>query len=277
MEGTVLRKISFKWAPAAAGLALIAAVPAQPLAAPAPTPADWAALGKLPDFSGVWVPDTVDQKRQETENTPPWTPKVGAEMAKLVQDEMDGHPFFVLSNCQPYGMPALMLMTHNSMEILYTPGRVTILGESDGNRQRRIYTDGRGHGDDPDITAHGHSIGHWDKDVLVVDTVAIAPQSFLAISEGVAVPSDGDMRVQERIHLTAKDTLADDMVITDPKVLTKPWQTTRLWHRLRGQQYEIVEGECVQGSFDAVKDKNGHDIYVPAKLSSDGSTVPRAQ
>jgi hypothetical protein len=76
-----------------------------------------------------------------------------------------------------------MLVTHNAMEILFTPGRVTMLGESDGNRLRRIYTDGRPHPDTPDPTFHGHSIGHWEGDTLVVDTVDILPQAPLAISE----------------------------------------------------------------------------------------------
>ena len=266
------------WAPALAGFALIAASPATPQAAPAwaaPKASDWSAIAKLPDFSGVWVPDVTDQKNQETSNTPPWTAPVAAQMAKLVKDEKDGHPFLVLHGCLPYGMPALMLMTHNSMEILYSPGRVTMLGESDGNRLRRIYTDGRKHPEDPDITAHGHSIGHWEGETLVVDTIAVAPQSMFAISEAVAVPNDGEMHIVERIHLTKKpNELADDLTITDSKVLTKPWTTTRLWHRLRAEKYEIVEGECTQGLFDPAKDKNGHDIYVPIPETPDGTAVP---
>ena len=54
-----------------------------------------------------------------------------------------------------------MLVTHNSMEILFTPGRVTLLGESDGNRLRRIYTDGRTHPADPNrlFTVTGSAAG----------------------------------------------------------------------------------------------------------------------
>ena len=60
-----------------------------------------------------------------------------------------------------------------------------MLGESDGNRLRRIYTDGRSHPETPDPSFHGHSIGHWEGDTLVVDTVDILPQAPLAISEAV--------------------------------------------------------------------------------------------
>ncbi len=265
---------------AAASLALWAAGAAAPSAAPAitppPTAADWAALAKLPDFSGVWVPDVHDQDRQSKTNVPPWTPAVAAQMAHMADEEKAGRPFLVLGGCFPHGMPTFMLITHNSIEILDTPGRVTILGESDGNRLRRIYTDGRGHPDDPDETLHGHSIGHWEGDTLVVDTVAIAPQAYIAISESVGVPNDGGMHIAERIHLAGPNLLADDLTITAPKVLTAPWKTTRLFRRLRDPRYDIVEGECVQGQFTAGKDKNGHDIFIPIPQRADGGVAPKS-
>ena len=94
-----------------------------------------------------------------------------------------------------------MLVTHNAMEILFTPGRVTMLGESDGNRLRQIYTDGRGHPDDEELTFHGHSIGRWEGDTLVVETVNVLPQAYIAVSEAAGVANDGDMKIMERIHL----------------------------------------------------------------------------
>ena len=96
----------------------------------------------------------------------------------------------------------------------------------------------------------------------------------MAISEGVGVPNDGDMRVVEHIHLTGPDTLADDLEITAPKVLSGPWKTTRLWRRLRGEKYEIAEGECVQGLVKPAKDKAGHDVFVLVPPAADGSVVP---
>ena len=102
------------------------------------------------------------------------------------------------------------------------PGRVTILGEGDGNRLRRIYTDGRPHPADPDPSFHGHSIGHWEGDTLVVDTVGLLPQAYLAVNEAVGVPNNGDMHIVERLHLQGPDTLADDLQITANKVLSSP-------------------------------------------------------
>ena len=240
-------------------------------------PADWAALARLPDWSGVWVPDVADQHRRETADRPPFTPKVAAEIARLEAEARAGRPFLVLHDCLPYGMPSLMLIPHNSMEILLTPGRVTLLGESDGNRLRRIYTDGRKHPADPDLTAHGHSTGRWEGDTLVVDTVGIRPQSYLAVSEELGVPTDGDAHVTERLHLKSPTVLQDDLTIEAPKILTGPWRTTRTWFRVHGESNDIVEGACVEGMVRAAKDADGHQIFEPAPVSKDGATVPHAR
>ena len=132
----------------------------------------------------------------------------------MYAEEDAGRPFPIIDHCFPTGMPSWMLITHNAFEILFTPGRVTILGEGDGNRLRRIYTDGRPHPADPDPSFHGHSIGHWEQGTLVVDTVALLPQAYLAVSEAVGVPNNGDMHIVERLHLLGPDTLADDLQIT---------------------------------------------------------------
>ncbi len=223
------------------------------------------------DLSGVWIPDVRDQKRQETENIPPWKPDILPQVQRLVAEEKAGRPFLVLSHCLPHGMPSWMLMTHNAFELLVTPGRITMLGEVDGNRMRRIYMDGRQHPEDPDLTLFGHSIGHWEGDTLVVDTTAIAPQAYIAPSEAVGIPNNGDMHVVERIHLAKPDVLADDMEITAPKVLTATWKTTRLFRRYPERHYEITEGECAQEDLVPGKDKYGNDIFVPNAQNPDGS------
>ena len=129
------------------------------------------ALAEPPDLNGVWLPDVQDQKRQETGNMPPWKPDIVPQVQHLVAEEKAGRPFLVLSHCLPHGMPSWMLITHNAFELLTTPGRITMLGEVDGNRMRRIYMDGRPHPEDPDLTLHGHSIGHWDGETLVIEAL----------------------------------------------------------------------------------------------------------
>ena len=241
---------------------------------PAPTAQDWADIAKLPDWSGVWNPKITDQDAQIKTNPPPWNEKAKKQIDFMFAEEKAGRPPLVFFGCFPEAHPTWMLVTHNAMEILFTPGRVTMLGESDGNRLRRIYTDGRPHPDDPDPSFHGHSIGHWEGDTLVIDTVAILPQAPLAISEAAGVPNNGDMRVVERIHLAEKDILHVDLEIFAPKILTKPWKTTRIFFRQRARMYDIVEGVCLEGYFRPGKDKEGNDIFIPIQHDVGGNRVP---
>src|SRR3984957_6813461 len=233
---------------------------------PAPTAQDWQVLAKLPDWSGVWTPVISDQVAQEKSNPPAWKPAIAKQIAHMYAEEDAGRPFPIIDHCFPTGMPSYMLITHNAFEILFTRGRVTLLGEGDGNRLRRIYTDGRPHPADPDPSFHGHSIGHWEGDTLVIDTVALLPQAYLAVNEAVGVPNNGDMHIVERMHLMGPDTLADDLVINANKLLSKPWSTTRKYYRQRAQKYDIVEGVCEQGSFTDAVDKNGNSIFAPVKF-----------
>jgi hypothetical protein len=251
-------------------------VQAQPkdIITPPPSAKDWADLAKLPDWSGVWNPHISDQDRQAKENMPPWKPDA-AELIKFqLAEEKAGRPPPLFVNCLPEAMPAWMLISHNAMEILFSPGRVTLLGESDGNRLRRIYTDGRKHPEDPDPTFHGHSIGHWEGETLVVETVGILPQSLIAISEAAGVPNNGDMKVIERIYLAKKDVLHDDIEVIAPKVLTQPWKSTRIFFRQRALKYDIVEGVCLEGYHRPDKDKYGNDIFVAIPHEVGGNRVP---
>ena len=259
-------------APSAAPGAASAGTPAASILAP--TAQQWADLAKLPDWSGVWTPYKADQVAQEKSNPPPWNAKAAARVAALYAEEKAGRPRGIVTNCLPYGMPSLMLMTHNALEFLYTPGRVTILGEADGNRLRRIYTDGRAHPADPDPSFHGHSVGHWDGDALVVDTIAIIPEALLAVNEAVGLPTNGDVHVVERIHLAARDELHDDLSITAPHLLTKPWMTTRIFYRQRARRFEIQEGVCLQGLFRNDVDADGDAVFVPMKTTAEGAPLP---
>jgi len=235
------------------------------------TSAQWLALAALPDWSGAWIPDVPDQVEQIRANPVPWTPAVAKQVARLDADEQAGHPKGLFANCLPEAMPAWMLISHNAMEILFTPGRVTMLGESDGNRLRRIYTDGRPHSPDPDPSFHGDSIGHWEGATLVVDTIGILPQTYIAISEAIGIPNNGDLHIVERLHLTGPDTLVDDLEIAAPHVLTKPWKTTRRFTRQRGDHSTIVEGVCLQGFFSDQIDANGDAIFVPMPQAEGGN------
>lgn len=220
---------------------------------------------RLPDWSGTWIPDVAVQEKERRQNPPPWTPAAGKRIDAQVSDIIAGRPQELFVNCLPEGMPTWMLISHQAMEILFTPGRVTMLGESDGNAMRRIYTDGRGHPADPDPTFHGHSIGRWEGRTLVVDTVAILPEAYLAVNEGVGIPANGDVHVVERLHLTGPDVLTDDIEITAPHILTAPWRTTRAYDRERGPGSEIAEGICRQGDFAEARDAQGSAVFIPVQ------------
>src|SRR5882724_9819326 len=245
----------------------------KPVVNPPPAARDWADLAKLPDWSGVWNPKITDQDAQAKTNMPPWNEKAAALVRHQLAEEKAGRPPPLFVNCLPEAMPAWMLVTHNAMEILFTPGRVTLLGESDGNRLRRIYTDGRPHPADPDPTFLGHSIGRWEGDTLVVDTVGVVPQAYIAISATAGGPNNGDMRIAERMHPVSKDSLHVELEITAPKVLTKPWKTTRIYFRQRARKFDIVEGVCIQGSFSERVDKDGDAVFVPMPHLPGGNLV----
>ena len=247
-----------------------------PVINPPPTATDWVDMAKLPDWSGVWTPDIDDQAGQEDSNPPPWTPQAAKQIAAMVAEERAGNPRGLFVNCLPEGMPSWMLISHNAFEVLMTPGRVTLLGESDSGRLRRIYTDGRAHLADPDLTFHGESIGRWDGNTLVVDTTGVLPEALVAVSESVGLPNNGDLHVVERIHLAGPDTLHDDLEITAPHVLGGTWKTTRIYYRQRARKYDIVEGVCLQGGLAERKDKDGNAVFVPL-THDDGIPVPPSQ
>jgi hypothetical protein len=239
-----------------------------------PVSEPWEALARLPDWSGIWLPDLADQDAQIASNPVPWTAAAAAKISRLNQLEQAGHPKGLFANCLPEAMPSWMLVSHNAMEILFTPGRVTFLGESDGNRLRRVYTDGRPHPSEPDPSFHGHSIGHWESDTLVVDTIGVLPETYIAVSEAVGLPNNGDLHIIERIHLAGADRLDDDLEIVAPHALTRPWTTTRRYMRQRGPNADIVEGVCLQGFFAEGTNEDGDATFIPVPQAAGGNPAP---
>ncbi len=121
---------------------------------------------------------------------------------------------------------------------------------------RRIFTDGRKHPDDPDPTFQGHSIGHWEGDTLVVDTVAFIPTSLIAPGVG---HSDG-MHIIEKIHRISNDVMEIATTIQDPKVLTEPWTTIKRYKR--HTEYDIAEYICTQNNRDSADSKGRAGIKI---------------
>ena len=126
---------------------------------PGPQGQSYAALGKLPDWSGTWA--MPDRERSTFLNSP-------AAAAPYIEGYATRSKPTVANPamCVTTGMPGVMAVPLG-FEFLFTPGRVTILAE-EGPTIRRVFTDGRAHSSDPDLTYAGESIGHWEGATLVV-------------------------------------------------------------------------------------------------------------
>ena len=232
---------------------------------PAPTAADWAALAKLPDFTGVWEeplgggatslvipPGAAEPTPQKTASTskfptfpmrqplpltPDWAAKVQLLRAHAGEDT-------TAANCLPPGMPEIMGQPY-PYEFLLTPGQVTIVGEA-YMIVRHIYTDGRPLPEDPDPTFFGTSVGHWEGNTLVAESIGFSPQTTIAPD----VPHSDKMKIIERFSLTDPDTMSIETTVIDPVALTHPYVTTRILKR--HPNWTIDEYICEQNNRNSV-------------------------
>jgi hypothetical protein len=127
----------------------------------------------------------------------------------------DQDPWF---NCYPGGLvrlgpPVRMNGAGRGLQIIPTPGLVTIVYES-RNAIRYIYTDGREHPENLELTWHGHSIGKWDGDTLVVDTIRLRDESWL---DAVGHEHSTELHVVERFRRVDAATLEFERTLSDPK------------------------------------------------------------
>jgi hypothetical protein len=198
-----------------------------------------------PNISGVWRlsrPPRAPAEATPPIPSPPLRPEFAApyeaQQARMAQALVEGRPFARDQElCVPLGMPR-MLTTDNPLEILQTPGRITMIVEF-LSQVRRIDLTRRSHAPPETLSEgfYGDSVGHWEGDVLVVDTVGLKGRVLLFND----APHSDALRIVERIRLVTPDILADEVTITDPKVLTGPWIVTRVFVR----QPDLMIGEFV--------------------------------
>jgi len=231
----------------------------------------YAPNGPYPDWAGIWTPNFAVPNPPPKETTsstspandtvvgvaqfgggdkPSLTPQAAAQF-KLMQeaDARNEEPVTDAANCLPPGMPTIMFMPYD-LEFLFTPGRVTIIQEA-YMQVRRVFMDGRGHPAKVDPTFNGHSIGHWEGDTLVIDTIGLGHDTPIGYSRLRHGPN---LHVVERIHLTDPNTMEIDMELTDPDVLTKPWHTVHTFTRHR--EWDQIEYICEENNRNKI-DKNG--------------------
>ena len=189
------------------------------------TPADYAAIGRLPEIDGVW--EGVGGG-MITPNAAPMTPEAAAKFAKYRAGQAANEiQDYETANCIPPGFLINMAMPY-PIELLVTPGKVTMVLEA-FTQVRHIYTDGRPMPADPDLTYNGTSVGHWEGDTLVVESTGFLPEMDLAWGL-----SHGDkLKIVERMRLVEPDKLEVQFTINDPSVLTAPWVRTQTFQRRR--------------------------------------------
>jgi len=143
--------------------------------------------------------------------------------------------------CWPPGMPRVVTRVW-PMQLIQLPTMIVMIHGFE-NSVRWIYLDGRPH-TDPDIVVpsyNGDSIGHWEGDTLVVDTVSMEPKHHW-IAEGV--PVSDQFHIIERIKLTdGGKTLEDEFTLIDPVNWEGDWVHT-LVYRLADSK-DITEVECL--------------------------------
>ena len=175
----------------------------------------------------------------------PYNEEYRKKYEQIVRDTADGRSIDAVAACRPYGFPRIMGGAPSGPEIVVTP-EVVIMTFDQGSSIRHIYTDGRGHPmDDWYDTGimprwNGHSIGHWEGDTLVVETIGIIPGYF----DQTNPPFSDKLHVVERIRLINHDWLEDQMTLTDPDAFTRPWVVTRYYKRSPEKFRTYRDSEC---------------------------------
>jgi hypothetical protein len=223
------------------------------------------AKAQPPDLSGVWdaqheggfraisstflgeiPPMTPWGEERFLATRPSLGPRAVTESTDPVYPTKLGAP-----GCFPPGVPRIYLQVF-PMEIIQTPNRVFMRFEFDHNL-REIWTDGRSHPSDLNPTYMGDSIGKWEGDTLVVDTIGFNDQTWLD-REGRR--HSEELHLIERIRRTSHTALQDDITMEDPKTFTRPWKT-QVTFELR-PDWEILEHTCADYvNFDEVLKMQG--------------------
>jgi hypothetical protein len=235
---------------------------------PAKAPAT-ATSDQVRDLSGVWFDD---RPRPVTTNERYWIFKFNAEeppMTAWGQAQYDAtkssfgtraYPLAETNDplyhtCTPPGLPRVYLHPF-PIQIVQTPGEVIVLFEYDSIRHQ-IFTDGRPHDTALGPLWMGDSIGHWEGDTLVADTVNFNDKTWL---DRIGHPHSDALHVVERFRRKDHEHLDLDITIEDPKAYTKPW-TTHIEFGLR-PKWTLQEQFCEDEESFQTLDKNA---AAPAK------------
>ena len=146
------------------------------------------------------------------------------------------------ANCLPTGVPR---MAPYPWRIVEDPKHIFFLFEGNIHSFRQIFMDGRKHSADPDPTWYGESIGSWDGDTLVVDTIGYNDKFWFDFA---GHPHSEQLHTIERYTRTDSATLKIETEIIDPVMYSKPFTIT---FTSRSQPGELTEYICQENQQDA--------------------------
>jgi hypothetical protein len=235
---------------------------------------------QLPDWSGVWsmTSNTVfDQATVDppggnantigTREYPPyndeWEAKYAANRARDARGEF---PDPITTCGTPVGYPRMMNQP-GAMEFVVRPEQVWLLSE-DGPNVMRIYTDGRDHPDPNDRwpTYLGESVGHWEGDTLVFETISLLGEGASIVDRTGIVLSD-QVSITTRMRLVGDDLLEARFAIDDPVAFTETWHVVKQYRRhQRGDR--VIEFACAENNRNPV-DAEGRTLT----LDADGNVI----
>ena len=230
-------------------------------AAPTPRPVPRTADGK-PDLSGVWIAGGIALLFGEAEaarireadkaagrpappprEPPPYKPEADKKRQEYLARRGIDDP---MARCYISGVPRITTRPL-PFQIFHMKDQVLVLYEAH-HAFRIIPTDGRKHPDDIEPSFNGDSVGRWDGDTLVVDSIGFNEKTWLA---GVGTIHTDKMHVVERFTRDSAETIRYDVTVEDPDVLTRPWHEHEIFH-LRPNE-RLREYECIENNEDLLR------------------------
>jgi hypothetical protein len=220
-----------------------------------------------PDFSGAWGPYRGGRGADPKLAAPPATPlALKPQYAKPYEERRAaetaannrGEPLASAAvACVPYGVPSMMSVAVYPIEILQLPKQITIVAEAFSEVRRVYMNKPQSPIDDVPPGYYGHSVGRWEGDTLVIDTVGIKESV-----QYQRMPHSDQMHITERMRLVAPDILHDQITIEDPVVMEKPYTYTLAYRKL--PDYEMVEFVC-DNNREYIDEKGGTHLKVRDK------------
>ncbi len=201
-----------------------------------------------PDFSGVWDhPRVADITRDGSAcggGTKGCTQKGTGELPFTAEGtkRWKGQHIDFTAYCLPWGYTRSSQVEY-PVEIVQRADRLAFLFESN-NIFHVVHTDGRDHPKDLEPSWMGHSVGKWEGDTLVIDTIGLNGKIYLDTAEH---PSSDDLHVNERIAYIDPQHLSYEITYDDPKMYTRPIKNTRTFARMKPGE-ELMEYWCMENN-----------------------------